>query len=171
MAYGYALLDADEAKRAVKQESAGTPMTTQINDALYAASQEINDYLEREVLSDGWIEYHQRNPKEPSVIRILHWPASAIEIANPTIRSLNLHDFDLGCPASVQMAEIHSLPSGDVSNAFFELSLPMCLDHLLQYLEAIDSEVPPETAEQLFAITAGFGCNNVRRPSSRVRCD
>jgi len=83
-------------------------------------------------------------------------------------RYLDLSDFAVACPAQVQMAELHSLPTGNVGGAFFDLSIAMCLDHTLSYLEYSGSDVPVEFVEQLVQHTAGFTCKGLRRASHRI---
>lgn len=94
MAYGYGLLSDAEALRAINQIGASNPRIDDINDALYAASDEIQNYLERLIvkLSDKhWIEYHERSRTEPTVLRVLHWPIdtswASIEIAEDSSRA------------------------------------------------------------------------------------
>jgi hypothetical protein len=89
MAYAYNLLSLEEAKLALKLEGASSPPNDRINDALYSSSQEINNYLERELISTAWIEYHERSSAAPSVLRVLHWPPTSpiTEIAEDTSRA------------------------------------------------------------------------------------
>lgn len=88
MAYEYALLSMEESQRAIKQADASEPRLNDINDALDAASQQIQDYLERVVIRASWIEYHQMCTYQPSILRIKHWPISAVtEIAEDSARS------------------------------------------------------------------------------------
>ncbi len=87
MAYSYRLITTDEAKRALSQSEASDPRLADIDDALTAASDEIQEYLERVVVQTSWIEYHQRSRTEPSVLRVKHWPISSVtEVAEDTNR-------------------------------------------------------------------------------------
>jgi hypothetical protein len=93
VAYSYALLSWAEALRAVAQQHATDVKGDDINDALHAASEEIQNILARHVvkLTDKhWIEYHEQNWYEPSVLRVLHWPIQtdwgSIEIAEDSDR-------------------------------------------------------------------------------------
>jgi len=65
MAYLYSLLDMPGAERALGTPGQTNPRTTDITESLAAASQEINDNLEREILTKAWIEYHQRHRIDP----------------------------------------------------------------------------------------------------------
>jgi hypothetical protein len=70
MAYSYALLELNEALRAIKQEAATDPQIIHLNDALYAASEEIQNDLGRNVVklsTKHWIEYHERSHSEPTL--------------------------------------------------------------------------------------------------------
>ncbi len=94
MAYSYSLLSLAEALRAIKQAGATNPKTDDINDALHAASEEIQDCLGRPVVmldTKHWIEYHQPSRTEPTVLRVLHWPIDttwgSIEVAEDTSRA------------------------------------------------------------------------------------
>jgi hypothetical protein len=94
MAYSYALLELNEALRAIKQEAATDPQIIHLNDALYAASEEIQNDLGRNVVklsTKHWIEYHERSHSEPTVLRVLHWPIQAdwgsLEIAEDSSRA------------------------------------------------------------------------------------
>ena len=87
MAYEYRLLTAEEALRALKMEAASDPLTEQINDALDAASVEIQNYLGRDVLKVSRIEYHTRPRFEPDVLWVKHWPIGTVtEVAEDADR-------------------------------------------------------------------------------------
>lgn len=94
MAYSYALLELNESLRAIKQESATDPQIVHLSDALYAASEEIQNDLGRNVVklsTKHWIEYHERSHSEPTVLRVLHWPIQtdwgSLEIAEDSSRA------------------------------------------------------------------------------------
>lgn len=94
MSYDYALLTITEAERAINQAGATNPKTEYIKDALYSASEEIHDRLDRMILkrdSKHWIEYHERDPAMPHILRVLHWPIDtswgSFEIAEDSDRS------------------------------------------------------------------------------------
>jgi hypothetical protein len=93
MAYSYALLSLAEALRAIKQTGASAPKNADIHDALYAASDEIQNILERKIVkldAKHWIEYHERDSYQPHVLRVLHWPVdttwASLEIAEDSDR-------------------------------------------------------------------------------------
>ncbi len=89
MGYAHVLLSDDAAKRALNQEGASDPKLQQITDALEAASEEVNGFLERIIIRGAWIEYHEVSRTEPSVIRLLHWPpvSPITEIAEDSNRA------------------------------------------------------------------------------------
>jgi hypothetical protein len=85
--YAHKLLSVAEMKRALKQTAATEPDLDQMHDALDAASEEIQEYLERVIIQDAWTEYHQLSATEPSILRVKHWPISSItEIAEDSDR-------------------------------------------------------------------------------------
>jgi hypothetical protein len=87
MAYDYALLSNPEAQRAIKLAGADKPPIDDINDALWAASEEIQNVLGRPIIQKTWVEYHRRSRTEPTILRVLHWPISSItEIAEDADR-------------------------------------------------------------------------------------
>ncbi len=93
MAYSYALLSWDEAKRALNQANATDLRVEDIYDALFAASDEIQTVLGRKVVkltSKHWVEYHECDSYSPHVLRVLHWPIqtdwASLEIAEDSDR-------------------------------------------------------------------------------------
>ncbi len=88
MAYADALLSLAEAQRAINQAGASNVRVDDVNDALWAASEEINNYLGRTIIEGSWIEYHRVSRTEPTTLRVLHWPiASVSEIAEDSDRT------------------------------------------------------------------------------------
>jgi hypothetical protein len=93
MAYNYALLSAQEALRAIGQANVPDPKLNDLNDALYAACDEIQSCVGRKILKrtdKHWIEYHQRSRTESHILRVLHWPIQtdwgSLEIAEDDTR-------------------------------------------------------------------------------------
>lgn len=94
MPYSYGLLSYAEALRAVNQAGASKPRNADIYDALYAASDEIQNSLGRLIVklsAKHWIEYHERSRTEPTILRVLHWPIDttwvSIEVAEDSSRA------------------------------------------------------------------------------------
>ncbi|UCD59031.1 MAG: hypothetical protein JSV16_08020 [Candidatus Hydrogenedentota bacterium] len=94
MAYSYSLLSPPETLRAINQAGASNKRTNDINDALFAASEEIQSFLGRDIVklsAKHWIEYHERSRTEPTVLSVLHWPIDtswgSIEICEDSSRA------------------------------------------------------------------------------------
>lgn len=87
---------------------------------------------------------------------------------NGEIRYLDLFDFNLGCYAPVQMLDIHTTSSGRINPLFFDLSIPMCIDHMQRYFESLNQTVPPDLVENYHDTVEDFTCSPPRRATGRV---
>lgn len=87
---------------------------------------------------------------------------------NGEVRYLDLFDFNLGCGAPVQMLDIHTASSGRINGLFFDLSIPMCIDHMQRYFASLNQTVPPDLIENYHDTVEDFTCSPPRRATGRV---
>lgn len=88
---------------------------------------------------------------------------------NRETRYVDLFDFNLGCYAPVQMLDIHTASSGNITGLFFDLSIPLCIDHMQQYFVSLNQTVPPDLVDNYHDVVETFTCSPPRRASGRVQ--
>ena len=83
-------------------------------------------------------------------------------------RYVDLYDFNLGCDTPVQMLDIHTPSSGNITGLFFDLSIPSCIDHMQDYFASLNQTIPLGLIENYHDVVETFTCSPPRRPSGRV---